>query len=253
MTLAEHFEELRLRLKWGLFFFATATIAAFIFRTFFLDLVKQPHVWAAAKLNLPAAVFVFRYQDHFVSQMKICCAAGFILAFPFILYQALKFVFAGLFPNERKTIFSYLFPFLFLFILGVFFSYFILIPYGFYFLSLYGIQVGLQPIINFNDYVSLFMVLMLAGGLVFELPLVMVFLARIGLVTVSDFRKKRRHAILITLIVSAILTPPDPFTQLILGVPLILLYEVGLFFANFLGQRKPLNQLTLPIKSVEQG
>ena len=238
MTLSQHFEELRKRLKMALLFFGAATVAAFLFRTFFLDLVKWPHEWASAKLNLPAAVFVFRYQDHFLSQMKICCMAGFILAFPFILYQGLKFILSGLFTQEKRLLFSYLFPFLFLFILGVLFSYFILIPHGFYFLSLYGVRVGLQPMINFNDYVSLFLVLVLVGGLVFELPLVMVFLVRIGLLSVEDFRKKRRHAILIILIVGAILTPPDPFTQLIMAVPLIFLYEVGILGCRFLRREK---------------
>lgn len=228
MTLAEHFEELRKRLKIALLFFGGATAGAFLFRHFFLNLVRWPHEWASAKLNLPPAVFVFRYQDHFISQMKICCMAGFILAFPLILYQGLKFILSGLLAQEKKILFSYIFPFLFLFIIGVLFSYFILIPYGFYFLSLYGIGVGFQPMINFNDYVSLFLVLILMGGLVFELPLLMVFLVRIGFLEADDFKNKRRHAILITLIVSAILTPPDPFTQLMMAIPLIFLYEIGL-------------------------
>ncbi|HBQ21243.1 MAG: twin arginine-targeting protein translocase TatC [Deltaproteobacteria bacterium GWA2_38_16] len=244
MTLLEHLEELRLRLIWSLAFFGCGIVLAFSQRTFFMEVVGYPHRYAMKKLGLASSLYVFRYQDSFISQFKVCLMAGFIISFPFIIYHALKFISAGLFPEERKKlVFLYLPFFLLLFVSGSLFSYFLLIPYGLHFLAFFGKEVGLTPMISFSEYVSFFVILTFITGLVFELPLVMAVLVRIGLLSSLDWRHKRRVAILVIFIVSAMITPtPDPLTQTLLAVPLIFLYEIGCWLSVFIekGNLKPI-------------
>lgn len=246
MSLVEHLEELRRRLIWSLVFFGAGLLLAFSQRKFFLDLVAYPHRWAMEHLHLSSSQYVFRYQDAFISQFKICALFGFVLAFPFILYHILRFVMAGLFPQERqKLLVLYLPSFLLLFLSGVLFAYFFLVPYGLQFLALFGTQVGLTPMINFNDYVSFLLILVLLTGSIFELPLGMALLVRLGVLPARTWRQKQKLAILIIFIGAAIVTPtPDPLTQTLLAVPLMVLYESGYWLSVWIEKRK----LTVPRK-----
>lgn len=239
MSFLAHLEELRRRVLFSLFFFGGGVLVAFFYRHFFLDILTRPHQWVTQKLNLFSALYLFRYQDSFIFQFKICLISGFLLSFPFILHQLLKFTMTALYPHEQKTLLKiYLPSFLFLFLTGSLFGYFVLIPFGLQFLLSFGLEAGLSPMIQFGDYISLLMILIIFTGLMFELPLIMVFLANIGLITSSDWKKNRRLAILSIFIISAIVTPtPDPFTQCLLAIPLMLLYEIGCFGAN-LGEKK---------------
>lgn len=235
MSLISHLEELRRRLLFSLYFFTAGVIAAFFYRRFFLDILTLPHQWTMAKLNLSSTLYIFRYQDSFISQFKVCLIVGFILAFPFILYHFLKFVLAALYPYEQRFLLKiYLPSFLFLFLSGSLFGYFILIPIGLKFLVSFGLDIGLSPMIQFGDYISLLILLMLMTGLIFELPLLMVLLVKIGFVNACDFKRYRKESILAAFIIGAILTPPDPFTQFLLAIPLIILYEVGCFISSYL-------------------
>lgn len=240
MSLVEHLEELRRRLMWSLLFFLGGLLLAFAQRKFFLDLVNYPHRWAMQHLGLPSTQYVFRYQDAFISQFKICTLFGFVLAFPFILHQILRFVTAGLFLQERRKLLClYLPSFLILFLSGASFAYFFLIPYGLHFLALFGTQVGLTPMINFNDYTSFFLLLVLVTGCIFELPLLMALLVRLSVISASVWRAKRRVAVLTMFIVAAVVTPtPDPFNQLLLALPLIILYEIGIWLSVWIEKRK---------------
>ena len=105
-------------------------------------------------------------------------------------------------------------------------------------MSVYGFQVGLQPFINFGSYVSLFVLLITLGGISFELPLTMVLLVQLGLVSAEDLGRRRRLAILLIFIIAAILTPPDPITQLLMAFPMIFLYEAGLFFSKLVERNR---------------
>ena len=239
MSLIDHLEELRRRVAWSLLFFLGGVVVAFLYRPFFLKITTYPHEWAMNAAGLSPSLYVFSYQDGFVSQLKICLVVGFILSFPFILYHLLRFVMAGLFLEEqRKLLYVYLPASLILFSCGALFSYFFLIPYGLRFLILFGSQVGLNPNIGLSSYVSLFILLIVVAGLMFELPLVMALLVRIGLLSANDWKQKRRHAILTIFIVSAIVTPtPDPFNQCLMAGPLIVLYEVGCLMSSFVEKR----------------
>ncbi len=249
MSLIQHLEELRRRVAWAMGFYLVGLMIAFIERSFFMKIVTYPHDWAMKSLGMAPSLYVFSYQDNFISQFKICMVVGFVLSFPMILYHALQFVMAGLFPKERKQLlYMYLPSSLMLFISGALFSFFLIIPYGLKFLVTFGTEAGLHPNIGFNSYVTLFVILIVVSGLMFELPLVMALLARIGFVSSLAFRQKRRHAVLAIFVLSAIVTPtPDPLTLLLLAGPLILLYELGCLISGMIERKLEENQSTISI------
>ncbi len=238
MSVVAHLEELRRRLIYSLLFIGGGFLIAFAKRQFFLKIVTEPHEWAMEKLNLPTTLFVFRYQDNFMAQLKLCFIVGAFIACPFILYQILKFVSAGLYEHEKKSFLLYFPFFILLFCMGCIFGYFFLIPYGLEFLASFGQDAGLVSMMSFSDYMTFFFLLTLTIGFIFELPLAMLIPVCFGLFEASEYKKKRKHAILGAFIVGGILTPPDPVTQLLLTGPLILLYEVGYFLSRFVEKKR---------------
>ncbi|MBI4008026.1 MAG: twin-arginine translocase subunit TatC, partial [Planctomycetes bacterium] len=164
--------------------------------------------------------------------MKLCLIGAIFLSYPIIVYQAWKFVSAGLYKQERM--YAKLFtPVSFGgFILGGLFGYFVLIPIGLQFL-IGMLGPGIEPVITMGQYVSLVFLLILALGIVFQLPLVMFFISKLGICRAEDFVKWRKYAILVVFIVAAFLTPtPDPFTQLATAIPMLGLYEIGILIAK---------------------
>jgi sec-independent protein translocase protein TatC len=168
---------------------------------------------------------------------KVVFVVGFILAFPFILYQLWKFVKPGLYPSEKKWVSSITFFTSLCFLSGVAFAYFVMIPSMLNFAA----QFGTDQIINMidvNEYFSFITMMLLAAGLLFEMPMVTYVLSRIGMLTPSFMQKYRRHAIILILILAAVITPtPDPVTQLIFASPLFILYELSIIIARF-GMKK---------------
>ena len=238
MPLSAHFEELRKRLITSLVFLSGTSLLSFIFRKNLFHIISYPHDWVMGKLNLDSKLYVLNYQDNFMIQFKICLIFGLFLALPFISYQLYKFIGEALSILERKIVFLNMPLFFGLFILGCLFGYYYLIPASLLFLMSFGKDLGLTPMINFSDYTSLFFLFTFVTGLVFELPLIMMIVARLGLFKAKDFRGKRKFAILIAFIVGAILTPPDPVSQIILAFCLILLYELGCILAYFVERNK---------------
>jgi Tat protein translocase TatC len=174
-----------------------------------------------------ARIMVISYLEQFYTHLKVAIIFGLLLTFPFVLYEAWKFVGAGLYKSEQRYVLTFL-PFsMVLFALGAFFGYAILIPVALTFLATWG-GADIDLAFTLGNYIGLFFTLTLVLGLVFQTPLVMVFLNRTGIVSVQGFRKSRRMAILIGFIASAFLTPPDPFSLLLMACPLVLLYEIGI-------------------------
>ena len=171
-------------------------------------------------------VFVAPYEA-FVARMTLTLIGGFILALPVVLYQVWQFVGSGLTENERQHIRVYG-PLSFIcFLSGVAFAYFIMIPLSMNFFLGFSSPL-MQPMITVEKYISFVGMMVFVFGIVFELPLVLVFLAKIGIATPEFLRQKRRYAIVAILIISAILTPPDVASQMLMAVPLIILYELGI-------------------------
>ena len=159
----------------------------------------------------------------------VCLVAGLVLASPWVFYQAWAFVAAGLYRHERRYVKKYL-PFsLGLFLTGVFLCFFFVLPITLQFLLQFNVWLGVSATYRLSDWMGFATILPLVFGVAFQTPLVMLFLERIHIFTVDDFRAKRKIAILIMTIVAAVLTPgQDPFSMLLLAVPMILLYELGI-------------------------
>lgn len=159
----------------------------------------------------------------------VCLVAGLVLASPWVFYHLWAFVAAGLYRHERHYVTKFL-PFsLGLFLGGVFLCYFGVLPVTLGFLLQFNVWLGIEPTLRISEWMSFATILPLVFGVAFQTPLIMLFLERVGIFTVEDFRAKRKFAILIMVIAAAVLTPgPDVFSQLMLAVPMIALYELGI-------------------------
>jgi sec-independent protein translocase protein TatC len=164
--------------------------------------------------------------------------AGFIMVFPFILYQVWKFISPALYERERRMAVWFIISTSLLFFLGVLFGYFLIMPLSINFLANYQISKLVQNNIDIDSYLSLIKTTVIACGLVFEMPIIIYFLAKIGLVTASFLRNYRRYAYVIILIIAAVVTPPDVVSQTIVTIPLVILYEASILIAARMNKRK---------------
>jgi len=227
LPISEHLEELRSRIIKSILIVIGLFFINWFFKAKILGIIKKPHSITMKNLGLPESLQVLSYQEGFYAYIKLCLITSVFMAYPLILYQVWKFVEAGLFQKERRYVkvfapVSYL-----AFVTGVLFGYYFLIPYGLQFL-IKILGGGIQPMITMSQYISLVTMLTLALGIVFQLPLIMLFISKIGLLKAGDFIKWRMYAILIIFILAAVITPPDPFTQVMTALPMIILYEIGI-------------------------
>jgi len=158
--------------------------------------------------------------------------AGFIIAFPYVIYQLWKFISPGMHPNEQKHSKGFIIICSFLFFIGVLFGYYIVTPLSINFLANYSISDIVDNQIDIGSYIALVRSAALASGLVFELPIIIYFLTKIGLVTPEFLKKYRKYALVIVLILSAIITPPDIASQIIVAIPIIILYQVSIYISK---------------------
>jgi len=184
-----------------------------------------------------ATLVATRYPEAFLTGIKAAFVLALLLGAPWTIYQLWLFVSAGLYPHEKKYVGMFLPVSLVLFAAGAIFGYFILIPFGLYFLGGLGNADHVSTMITLGDYFSLFLTLTFALGLVFQLPMVMIALTLIGIVRSRTYSEKRRYFVLAAFILGAILTPPDPITQLLMAGPILVLYEVGVWGARAVERR----------------
>jgi len=168
----------------------------------------------------------------FSAHIWVSITFGFIIAFPYVIYQFWKFISPGLHSNERKTSRGFIFSASFLFFLGVLFGYYIICPLSINFLGSYSVSQEIHNDFDLDSYISLVRASTLASGLIFELPIIIYFLTKIGLVTPEFLRKNRKVALVIVLIVSAVITPPDIASQVIVAIPVLILYEVSIVISK---------------------
>ena len=234
LSFFDHLDELRTRIiKSALVVFICACVFYFTIDKILVAIIK------------PVGKLIFTSPpEAFLARMTITLFGGFFAASPFILYQVWSFVSAGL--TEREKQYVKLFgPFSFVcFVAGGLFAYFVMIPLAVKFLLSFSTELML-PMITVEKYITFVSVLTLAGGIVFELPLILMFLTKIGIVTPDLLREKRRHAIVGILFVSAVLTPPDVFTQMLLSVPLIILYEVSILVSGLTCRKQKTSEKVL--------
>jgi sec-independent protein translocase protein TatC len=233
MPFLDHLEELRWRIIKALISVGVFTIGAFAISDFVLDWLLLP----AQKVNVPLSLQVLKVQAVFIIKLEIALIIGVILSIPVILYQIWAFVAPGLHDNERKYIWPLIFFAMLSFLCGAAFSYFVIVPYTLdFFLGLAPANVANNIAIDF--YFGFLLRLLLVFGVVFELPVLSVILSKLGLITPAFLRKYRRHAIVLFFVGAAILTPPDPTTQVLLAIPLVLLYEVTIFISYVFAKKR---------------
>lgn len=232
MSFLEHLEELRWRILYSLIGIVVGTIVAWIFIDFLIDnILLLPAQSARIKLqNLRPFGQLFLY-------FQVALIAGVILSLPNLFYQLWKFIAPALKSNEKKYVTSVVFFSTLCFISGIVFAYYIMLPLTLAFAGQFGSD-QIENNFAIDEYFSIIISVMLAAGLVFELPMMSFFLSKLGLITPAFMRKYRRHAIILILVAAAILTPgTDPVAQVLLAVPLALLYEISIFVAKVF-QRK---------------
>jgi sec-independent protein translocase protein TatC len=179
--------------------------------------------------------------EAFFTYLKVSLLAGIILATPVLFYQFWMFVSPGLYRNEKKYLLPVVILSLFFFVIGASFGYFIVFPYGFQFFLGFATDT-IQAMPSMKEYLSFASKMLLAFGFVFELPLVLTFMARMGLVTVPFLKKNRKYALLLFFVGAALITPPDVITQIMMALPLMVLYEISIIGARIFG-RKPIQDV----------
>jgi len=233
MPFTAHLEELRSRLIVCFIALGIGFIISYGFSDKIFLILMKPLI----KILPKGSTMVFTgLTEAFFTYLKLSLISGIFLAFPVILYEIWRFVAPALYENEKK----YLYPFVILstlaFIGGALFGYFIIFPIGFHFFLSFSTEY-MRPLPAIKDYLSFSVKLLLAFGIVFELPLAIFFLSKIGLITSQMLSSNRPYAILLIFTVSAILTPPDVATQIMMAIPLLILYEISILVAKIFGKK----------------
>lgn len=179
----------------------------------------------------PLQLINYDLSGQFMVDVWTAIIAGFIIAFPYVVYQFWSFIKPALYENERKHASGAVAVMSGLFLLGVLFGYYLIVPFSLDWLGSYKISETVVNQINILSYISSVVSIVIAGGIAFELPIVIYFLSKVGLLTPKFLRKFRRHSYVVILIIGAIITPPDILSQLIVSIPMIILYEVSIFIS----------------------
>ncbi|MBW1956522.1 MAG: twin-arginine translocase subunit TatC [Deltaproteobacteria bacterium] len=175
--------------------------------------------------------------EAFFSYLKVAFLSGIMLAAPVIIYEFWMFVAPGLYHKEKRILLPIVFLSSLFFVGGALFGYFVVFPFGFQFFLSFATET-IRPLPSMKEYLSFASKLLLAFGLVFELPLLLTFMSRLGLVSVAFLKKNRKYAFLLFFVMAAILTPPDVVTQVMMGLPMIVLYEISILGARLFERKK---------------
>ncbi|MFS8146847.1 twin-arginine translocase subunit TatC [Rhizobium sp. BR 249] len=244
--LIEHLMELRTRLMWSIGAFFIAFIVCFFFAKHIFNYLVYPYKLAVSWANLDVEKAQLIYtapQEFFFTQVKVAMFGGLVIAFPIIAAQIYKFVAPGLYKNERAAFLPFLIASPILFLLGAALVYFFFTPMVmWFFLSMQQApghdEVAISLLPKVSEYLSLIMTLVFSFGLVFQLPVITTLLARVGLLTSQWLAEKRKFAIVLAFVVAAVLTPPDPMSQIGLAIPTILLYEISIYAARLVERQR---------------
>jgi len=252
MSFLDHLEDLRWHLIRATLAILIAGAGAFIFSDFIFNTI----IFGPKRMDFPTykwlcsmsqfvgiettfclEEFPFRIQNRtmagqFSAHIWTSIYAGFVIAFPYVIYQFWRFLSPGLHENERRHSRGFIFISTILFFIGVLFGYYIVTPLSINFLGTYTVSPEISNEIDISSYISLVRSSALASGLIFELPIIIYFLTKIGLVTPEILTKYRKFALVIVLIISAIITPPDIASQVIVAIPILILYQVSIYISR---------------------
>ncbi len=233
MSFFDHLEELR----WRIIKAVGAVIVTSIFCGFFSDFLVQDVLLAPLR-TAHLKVQVLTPYGIMLLYVEVVLFGGIILSTPVILYQLWRFIAPGLMPNERHYVWQIVFFTSVCFLAGIAFGYFVLVPTALKFFAAFGTQ-NIDLNIAADRYISFILSLIAGAGLVFELPMITYFLSKLGFLTPAFMRHYRRHAIIVILIISAVVTPtPDIITQSLLAAPMLILYEISIFVSKFAQKKK---------------
>jgi sec-independent protein translocase protein TatC len=228
-----HLEELRNRLVKCFIAVAVGFVISYGFKEKLFEILVYPLM----KVMKEGDTLIFTgLPEAFFTYLKVSFLSGIMVASPVILYQFWMFVAPGLYDKERRMLIPIVILSTFFFVGGALFGYFIVFPYGFKFFLGFATET-IRPLPSMKEYLGFSAKLLLAFGVVFELPLIITFLARLGIVNVAFLKKNRKYAILLFFVGAAILTPPDVITQIMMALPLILLYEISIIGARLFGKK----------------
>ncbi|MGA9535536.1 MAG: twin-arginine translocase subunit TatC [Desulfobacterales bacterium] len=234
LPFTSHLEELRKRLIVCFVAVGIGFVVSYGFKEYLFQILVHPLV----KVMQPGDSLIFTgLPEAFFTYLKVAFLAGLMLAAPVIIYEFWIFVAPGLYDKEKRLMLPIVFLSTFFFIGGALFGYFLVFPWGFKFFLGFATET-IRPMPSMKEYLGFSAKLLLAFGLVFELPLVITFLARLGVVSVDFLKKNRKYALLLFFVGAAILTPPDVVTQIMMALPLMLLYEISIIGARIFGKKK---------------
>lgn len=257
MSFLDHIEELRWHLVRSTTAIIIVAIVAFVMKDIVFDYVlfapkdgnfityrffcSVSRFFGTEGLCIEDIPFIFQslaMAEQFSVHIWTSITVGFIVAFPYIVWEVWRFISPGLYEKERRGARSFIFISSLLFFIGVLFGYYVVTPLSVNFLGNYSVSDAVARNIKIGSYIGLVRSSMLASGLIFELPIVMYFLTKMGLITPEFLKKYRKHALVLVLILAAIITPPDIISQVIVAIPILILYEVSIKISKVVIKRE---------------
>jgi sec-independent protein translocase protein TatC len=264
MSFLEHLEELRWHIIRSVSLIVIFAIVAFIMKDFIFNEVifkpKMPEFWTnrmmaklgelvgtdVLKINQnPLKLISLKMSDQFMLHFMVAIIVGLIAASPFIFYEIWRFIKPALYDKERKHASGAVFFTSVLFLIGILFGYFLIVPLSIDFLTTYSVSPEVENQINMRSYISTVTSITFASGIIFLLPIFSFFLSKVGILTPQFMRTYRKHSYVVMLLLSAIITPPDVFSQIMVAIPLIFLYEISIFISKVVVKKreKSLNEI----------
>ncbi|QED37730.1 twin-arginine translocase subunit TatC [Antarcticibacterium arcticum] len=258
MSFLDHLETLRWHLIRATLAILIAGIIAFLAKSFIFDVLlfgpRNADFWTYDILcrisnfvgvdggfcfdEMPFRIQSRTMGGQFSAHIWVALTAGFIIAFPYVIYEFWRFVAPAMKENEKRNAKGFIFISSILFFLGVLFGYYVVTPLSINFLGKYQVSADVFNDFDLASYISLVRASVIASGLLFELPIIIYFLTKVGVVTPQFLRKYRKYALVIILIVSAIITPPDIVSQIIVAIPVLILYEVSIFISRIVYRKE---------------
>ena len=252
MSFLEHLEDLRWHLLRSIVAILITALAAFLAKNFVFDVLlfgpKKTDFLTYKILcqvsnilgfddsfcisELPFRIQSRTMAGQFSAHIWTSITLGFVVAFPYVVYQFWKFISPGLYANEKKTASGFISISSLLFFIGVLFGYYVVTPLSIRFLGTYNVSAEIFNDFDLNSYTALVRASVLASGLIFELPILVYFLTKIGLITPELMRKYRKIALVLVMFLSAVITPPDVASQIIVAIPVLILYELSIFISK---------------------
>ncbi len=234
LPLTAHLEELRKRLIYSLLAIGVAFAVSYAFIKDIVEILMRPLVQALPK---GSALIFTAVPEAFFVYFKAAFLAGVFFAFPFVLYQTWAFVSPGLYEREKKYVYPYIFVSSAFFVAGAVFCYFVVFPVVFRFFLSYASDM-IQPMPAIKEYLTFTIKLLLAFGLLFQWPALVLFLSRMGVLSSNVLAKNRKYAVLAIFVAAALLTPPDFVSQILLAGPLLAMYEGSIWMAKIFGKKR---------------